>query len=327
MTTRSALWFTAPQTVEIRTAPLPQPAVDEVLVETTYSAISPGTELLIYRGQAPQTLAADATIDALAGTLDFPLQYGYAAVGRVTSTNPTWDAARVFSFQPHQSHFVSQPNALMRIPTDIADQDAIFLPNTETAVNFVQDGRPQLGERVLVLGAGVVGLLTTAILAQFPLAQLVVIDPLASRRTLAQQLGATQVAASLADLTTRDFDLVYELSGNPNVLNAAIDATGFAGRVVIGSWYGTKTAPVALGGAFHRNRVQLISSQVSSITPHMAARWTKARRFEIAWQQLRRIQPSQLITHRFPLREAAAAYTLLDTQPQTVLQPIFTYTK
>ncbi len=316
---RQAVWFTAPKTVQVGTETLTA-AADETLVKTVCSAISPGTELLIYRGQAPQSLAADDTIEALAGDLAFPLKYGYAAVGQPANTD-----GYVFSFQPHQSHFAAAPTALMPVPDGIAPDDAVFLPNTETAVNFVHDGRPQLGERVLVLGAGVVGLLTTAILAQFPLASLCVIDPIVSRQARATALGATQVASSVQTLDQQDFDLVFELSGSPAVLNDAITAAGVGARIVIGSWYGAKSAPIDLGGAFHRNRLQLISSQVSSLTPSLLQRWDKQRRFDVAWTQIRRIQPSQLITHRLPIDAAARAYDLLDTAPQSALQVVFDY--
>lgn len=316
---RQAVWFTAPKTIEVRTETFSVDP-DAVVVNTVRSAISPGTEMLIYRGQAPTALAADDTIEALAGSLDFPLKYGYAAVGQREN-----DDGYVFSFQPHQTQFAAQPQHLMPVPAGIEPDDAIFLPNTETAVNFVHDGRPQLGERVLVLGAGVVGLLTTAILAQFPLAALCVIDPIAERQTRATALGASQTASSLSELKQSDFDLVYELSGNPAVLNDAITAAGVGGRVVIGSWYGAKSAAIDLGGAFHRNRIQLISSQVSSLTPSLLQRWDKQRRFEVAWQQIQRIRPSQLITHRLPLIEAATAYDLLDAAPQSALQVVFTY--
>jgi len=119
--------------------------------------------------------------------------------------------------------------------------------------------------------------------------------------------------------------LVYELTGRPETLNEAIAMTRFSGRVVIGSWYGEKRAPIDLGGAFHRSRIKLISSQVSTIAPELSARWDKSRRFGVAWDALARVQPEKWITHRFPISQAADAYRLLDEHPQETIQVIFTY--
>ncbi len=146
----------------------------------------------------------------------------------------------------------------------------------------------------------------------------------------------TKVHSSL-DSTAKDFrkqatdllkggsDLTFELSGSPSALNDAIALTTFSGRVVIGSWYGQKRAEIDLGGAFHRSRIKLISSQVSTIAPELSARWDNARRFEVAWEALKRIRPEKWITHRFSLNEADIAYQKLDNNPQETIQIIFAY--
>jgi threonine dehydrogenase-like Zn-dependent dehydrogenase len=120
-------------------------------------------------------------------------------------------------------------------------------------------------------------------------------------------------------------DLTFELSGNPAALNDAITLTRFSGRIVIGSWYGEKPAEIKLGSSFHRSRIKLISSQVSTISPELAARWDKPRRFDVAWNALERIKPERWITHRFALKDAASAYRMLDENPQETLQVLFTY--
>jgi threonine dehydrogenase-like Zn-dependent dehydrogenase len=120
-------------------------------------------------------------------------------------------------------------------------------------------------------------------------------------------------------------DLTYELSGNPAALDQAIAATGFSGRVVIGSWYGQKRADINLGGRFHRSRMRLISSQVSTLAPEWTGRWSKARRLQVAWRMLEQVQPAHLITHRFPLTQAAQAYALLDQHPEEAIQVLLTY--
>jgi len=342
MATNWAVWFVAPGVVEVRPAPCPEPPAGHVRVRTYLSAISPGTELLFYRGQIPQGLAVDVTLPALQGRLAYPLQYGYAAVGRVEAlgpqVDPAWLDRWVFAFQPHQACFVAPVAELFPLPADVTPEDAVFLPNMETAVNFVMDGAPLIGERVVVLGQGVVGLLTAALLAQFPLTILLTFDRYPLRRAWSERLGAhasldpdadEALTAARAYLDARGeydgADLTYEVSGVPQALNLALALTGFAGRVVIGSWYGTKRAPLDLGGRFHRSRIRLLSSQVSTIDPRWLGRWDKARRFAVAWRMIRTVRPARLITHRIPVQQAAQAYALLAERPQETLQVVLTY--
>jgi len=310
------------------------------MVQTLVSAISPGTELLFYRGQMPPDLSVDATIPALATEVGFPLKYGYAAVGQVIAVgaqvDPEWQDRLVFSFQPHESHFLASLADLMPVPPSASPEEATFLPNMETAVNFLMDGQPLIGEQVVVFGQGVVGLLTTALLARLPLASLVTLDRYPLRRQTSLALGAhasldpaePQALGRLHAVLRQGqqgADLTYELSGNPAALDQAIAATGFSGRVVIGSWYGQKRADINLGGRFHRSRIRLISSQVSTLAPEWTGRWSKARRLQVAWRMLAQVRPAHLITHRFPLVQAAQAYAVLDQHPEEAIQVLLTY--
>lgn len=337
---RQTLFFTAQRQIEIREEPLPDLRDDEVLVETLCSAISGGTEMLVYRGDFPQL---NDTHDSLSSDLKYPLAYGYACVGQVkvigNLVNGNWKDRLVFAFQPHTSHFITKPELLITIPQLLPPESACFLPNMETAVNLVQDGAPILGERVMIFGQGVVGLLTASLLAEFPLESLVTADRYPLRRKALDDTSykvqdtryasldpdAEEFRNSISDYAQDGFDLTYELSGNPSALNEAIALTRFSGRVVIGSWYGEKRSPIDLGGAFHRSRIKLISSQVSTIAPELSARWDKSRRFGVAWEALARIQPERWITHRFPLSQAAEAYRLLDENPQEAIQILITY--
>jgi len=326
---RQSLWFSAPRTVELREEPLPCPAAGQVLVQTVYSAISPGTELLIYRGEAPTELAADETISALGGALTFPLKYGYSAVGRIIAlgpnVEPSWQDRFVFAFNPHESLFVASATGLVPLPPDLDPIAAAFLPKMETAVNFLHDGAPLVGERVAVFGQGIVGLLTTTLLSRIPLASLVTLDRYPLRRELSLKAGAHTSLDSQVSAPLHEFDLCYELSGSPPALDQAIAATGFNGRIVIGSWYGTKRANLDLGGRFHRSRIRLISSQVSTLAPELSGRWTKARRLQTALNLLAEIRPSRFITHRIPFADAAKAYELLDQTPEDAVQVVLTY--
>ncbi len=328
---RRTLTFIAPRQVEIREEPLPPLGADDVLVQTVCSAISAGSELLIYRGQFPRELADSH--DALSSGLKYPLAYGYACVGRVIEAgphvDPEWVGRFVFSFQPHTTHFIARPEALFPVPEGLTPEAACFLPNMETAVNLIQDAAPILGERALVLGQGVIGLLTASLLAEFPLDRLATADHFEVRR---KALGLRSFDSSQPDFRDQvraylpdGADLTLEVSGAPSALDDAIALTRFSGRVVIGSWYGEKRTALDLGGAFHRSRIQLVSSQVSTIAPALSARWDKSRRFEVAWQALGRIRPERWITQRFPLDRAAEAYRLLDERPHETIQVMFDY--
>jgi 2-desacetyl-2-hydroxyethyl bacteriochlorophyllide A dehydrogenase len=333
------LFFEEPFRCAVREEPLPEANDDRLLVQAHCSAISAGTEMLLFQGCFPEGMALDATLPAFAGQRSvYPVAYGYSSVGTVLAAgpqaDPAWIGQRVFAFRPHQRFFAAPAAELIRVPAAVADEDAVFLAGMETAVNLVMDGRPIVGERVLVLGQGVVGLLTTALLAQFPLETLTVVERWPLRRQAALDLGAgtalsgdeTQEAAAPAHRTPEGApDLVFELSGQPALLDMAISWTGFGGRIVVGSWYGTKTAPVDLGGRFHRNRLQLIASQVSTLAPVLSGRWTKQRRLETAWDLLKRVGPSRLVTHRFDLEAAPAAYAQVAERPGETLQVLLTY--
>jgi threonine dehydrogenase-like Zn-dependent dehydrogenase len=339
---RQALYFTAPGQVALKGETIPSPAYGQVLVRTIISAISPGTELLVYRGLAPTDLAKDATITALSGDFSFPLKYGYAAVGQVMKLGrgvaPEWEGRLVFAFHPHESHFLATPDELLGLPGDLTPEAAVFFPNMETAVTFLLDGQPLIGEQVAIFGQGIVGLLLTALLSRWPLSSLVTLDLYPRRRQLSEELGAhLSLDPSAPDAMARlaaglqgsgpypGADLSYEISGNPAALDQAIAATGFSGRVVIGSWYGLRRSDLNLGGRFHRSRVQLIGSQVSSIAPEHTGRWNNTRRYHATWQMLAQVQPARFITQRFPLEQAARAYELIDRHPEDAIQVILTY--
>ncbi|OVE86251.1 zinc-dependent alcohol dehydrogenase [Natronolimnobius baerhuensis] len=331
------LYFTAPRTVAVRRQPVPEPGPNEVRVRTTVSAISAGTEGLIYRGDAPANLPADSELEALTGDLSFPLSYGYAAVGEVTAVgknvSESWLERRVFAYNPHESHFCAPTDDLLVVPEDISNREAAFVANLETAVTFLLDGAPLLGERVAVLGQGVVGLLTTAVLAEMPLETLVTFDAYERRRERSEALSADrsldplefEIREGVEAVAGERTDLTYELSGNPDALDGAIAATGYDGRVIVGSWYGTKPTTLDLGGHFHRDRLEIESSQVSTIAPSLRGRWSRERRHEVVWDWLRQLEVESLLTHEFPLEDAGRAYELLEERPEEAIQVVLTY--
>jgi 2-desacetyl-2-hydroxyethyl bacteriochlorophyllide A dehydrogenase len=360
--TSLAVWLTGPRQVAVREAPVASPGFREALVVAEVSAISAGTELLVYRGLVDEGMALDATIPALGGLATFPLRYGYSTVGVVRAVGlgvgPEWLDRRVLAFHPHESRFVARVDALTPIPDGMPAETAALLPTMETAVTLIMDGQPLLGERVVLFGQGSVGLATTALLARMPLALLVTLDRHALRRQTSLALGATEsldpeapeTAARLAELLgagegaagadpfaadplgaespaadSPGADLVYELSGQGEALDAALGVAGFGARVVVGSWYGKEPVALQLGGSFHRGRVRLLASQVSTLGAEHAARWTKRRRLQTALAALTHLPAERLITHRLPVARAAEAYALLDERPQEAIQVLLTY--
>ncbi|MFD1587354.1 zinc-binding alcohol dehydrogenase [Halorientalis brevis] len=336
--TRQSLYFTDAESVTVEERPIPACAAEEVRVETHVSAISPGTELLVFHGEAPAELLADDPIDAVGGETEFPMQYGYAAVGEVNAVGEHvpdwWRGERVFAFHPHESHFVAEPSTLLRVPETCQTDQAALVPNVETAVNFLMDGRPMIGERVVVFGQGIVGLLTTALLAECPVETVVTVECLEHRRALSRQFGAdavidpesADVAGAVRErLDGNGADLAIEVSGDPAALDDAIAATGENGRVVVGSCYGTKRAELDLGGYFHRSRIDVKASQVSTIDPVHRGRWSKDRRLDEAWRWLDSLDASPLITDRVPVEAAPTAYERLDDAPNSTLQVLLTY--
>ncbi len=337
------LWFAEPHRVEIRDRQLPAPGPGQVLIRNLFTGISSGTEMLVYRGQLPGSMALDAGLSAYRNQgAGYPLQYGYAAVGQVEKVGSEVEASlegrTVFAFQPHASHGLCRAEDVIPVPDDVSPRTAVFLANMETAVNLVLDGNPRLGDRVVLTGQGVVGLLVTSLLARFPLAGLYAVESIERRRDFASAAGAgatfspgsaDELAVLKSILRPEDpgggADVVFELSGAPDALNLAIDLCGYGSRIVVGSWYGTKPVELDLGGRFHRNRIAIVSSQVSTIDPALSGRWDKSRRFDLAWDMLRKCQPEQFITHSMPLDAAGEAYGMLHQTPEAALQVVFDY--
>ena len=339
---RTSLIFKNPYEIELRQEKLPAPSENDVLIKTRFSAISAGTELLAYRGQFPATLSVDEHIEGLDLPFGYPLKYGYASVGQIVEIGRAVKKSRlgqqVFCFHPHESHYVVRQDQVIPLPDDIDLIDAAFLATMETAVNFLMDGRPVIGENVVIFGLGIVGLLTTALLSRLPLGGLVGLDPYPLRRENAKIAGARIVLNPDApEMTAKESnllksaageggaDLIYELSGNPAALSQALAIAGPGSRIVIGSWYGTKKAELDLGGNFHRDRIRLISSQVSTLAPQFSDRWNKNRRMKVALDMIRQLNPARFVTHRFDIQQAGEAYDLLDKIPQEAIQVVLTY--
>jgi 2-desacetyl-2-hydroxyethyl bacteriochlorophyllide A dehydrogenase len=328
--TRQSLWFEGSSRVSLRDEQLAGPGPGEVLVHTTLCAISAGTEMLFYRG----TLEPGAEIDSLLADyrrpITWPLRYGYASVGIVVAAGdgvpPATVGRTVFGFVPHATAFTARLDDLVEVPAGIAPEDAAFFASAETAATLTLDTAPLLGERITVFGLGVVGLLTTGLLSRFPLSRLTGVDPHALRRHAAEERGALTRDPRAAEGPRGTEDACLELSGSPDGFRAAVAACGFAGRLVVGSWYAAagRGALGAFDTAFHRKRLRMLASQVSTIDPALSGRWDRERRRAAAWEAIRALQPSRLVTHRVPFGSAEEAYRIVSETPEEALQVLLT---
>jgi len=329
-----ALWFSAPRTTEFRLEKVQAPSSGEVRVRTIASALSQGSEMLVYRGEVPADLPLD--LPTLAGSFSFPIKYGYATVGHVLDAGPDVEdlalGDTVFVHHPHQAAFVVPEEVPVRLPDGLDPLLGLFVANLETAVNVVRDTPLHLGETALVFGQGVVGLLVTQLLGLAGASRVLVVEPVKKRRELALVVGADEafepndVPECVLDATAgRGADVAVEASGSGAALQAAIDAVAGEGTVVVASWYGTKPVTLSLGGHFHRGRVRLRSSQVGGMNPDLGPRWDHARRTKTVLGLLPRLRLKELISHRFPFDRAPDAYRLVDEQPEETVQVILTH--
>ena len=273
-----AFWTIGPVRGELREEILAEPGEADVLVRTLASGVSRGTEALVFGGRVPAGQYDAMRAPLMAGTFPFPVKYGYSAVGE------TPDGGRVFVLHPHQDRFVAPRSMCVAVPDDIPTRRAVLAANMETALNVCWDAAPLMGERVLVIGAGVVGLLAASLLARVPAAEVTVVDINPARAELAAAFGC---AFSLPRDAPGDQELIVHASASESGLRLALDRAAFEGRIVEASWYGDTEPAVPLGGSFHARRLRLISSQVGSIAPAMRGRRAFAQRLATALALLR----------------------------------------
>lgn len=283
-TKAKAFWITGAGKAELRAEILPVPGPDEVGVRTLYSAISRGTEGLVWRGAVPESEAETMRAPFQVGDFPWPVKYGYIAVGEIEAGPKTLMGCKVFCLHPHQDRFVVPAGAVTVLPGNLPPARAVLAANMETAVNALWDARPLAGERIAVIGAGVIGALVAWLASRIPGTHVQLIDTLAAKASVAAALGVEFAAPETA---AKDADLVVHASGNPLGLETALTLAGTEARIVELSWYGTARVSLPLGAAFHTRRLKLISSQVGRLPPHLLPRWDHKRRMELALDLLR----------------------------------------
>lgn len=272
-----AFWTLAPNVGEIRTEQMEPPAGDRLLLRSLASGVSRGTESLVFAGRVPESQFAAMRAPMMAGVFPFPVKYGYSTVAR------TPDGRRVFVLHPHQDVFLADATACVPIPDRVPTRRAVLAANLETAVNILWDAAPLVGERVMVIGAGVVGLLTASLLARIPAAQVTVVDIDPSRRTLAERFGC---AFAVPEDAPAEQELVVHASATEAGLSLALSRATFEGRIVEASWFGDRAPAIPLGEAFHARRLRIVASQVGAIAPAMRGRRGYGERLAIALQLL-----------------------------------------
>lgn len=331
-----ALWFTSSRTAELQREEISPPGRGQVQIRATASAISGGTEMLVYRGEVPAGLPLD--LPTLEGSFGFPIKYGYATVGVVEESGPGVETPTpgdpVFVHHPHQQAFNVSADMPALLPSGLDPTLGTFAANVETALNIVHDTPLRLGETGIVFGQGVVGLLVTQLLGMSG-ARVLAVDPIESRRSLAHSFGADEALELGEDLRRevlehtggRGADFAVEVSGSGDALQDAIDCVADEGTVVVASWYGTKRIGLALGENFHRGRLKLRSSQVGRLNPESAPRWDHRRRMEAVMDLLPKLELEALISDRIPFENVPDAYKLLDESPEETLQVILIYTE
>ena len=318
-----AVYFSGNKTVIVKKEQTERQA-GTVFIESDCIGISHGTEMLFYRGQVPNDIPVDETLKTLDGELQYPIKYGYV------NTGTDEYGRQVFTFYPHQDKFFAPESELIILPETVDMQDALFIPNMETALSIHQDLLLEPGSTLLICGLGVIGLLLTEIAVRRHFGKIICIDPIAKRRAAAEELGAVVLDPSVPNLQEgimdaaggRKIDWAVNLSTSGEGLQTCINSLGFEGTAIEGSWYGSKPVTLKLGSNFHRNRLNIRSVQVSSISPRLSGRWTKKRRMETVLDLIESIQPKKYITHRFPMEEASKAFDLIDREPDETIQTI-----
>lgn len=301
MSHSEALWYVDRGRVETRPAELPPPAAGEVTVRALYSGLSRGTERLVLNGRVPRSEYRRMRCPMQDGEFPFPVKYGYALVGTVIDGAPALNGRAVFALHPHQSVANVPLSFAHQLPEGLPPKRACLAANMETALNITWDADLKAGQKILVIGGGVLGLLTAALAAAVPHAKVTVVDVLDSRAETTRKMGA---AFALPPSAPAGQDVVIHTSATEEGLVKALDCAGFEAKVIEASWFGERKVALPLGGAFHAQRLQIISSQVGAVAPSHRADWPHARRMARALELLKDDKFDALITGEVPFAEA-----------------------
>jgi len=311
-----AFWIVEPGRGEIRSERIEASLADAVIVRAVYSGISRGTEALVFRGRVPASEYQRMRAPFQAGDFPAPVKYGYASVGRVERGPHDLHDRHVFVLYPHQTKYVVPACAVHVLPANVPPARAVLAANIETAINALWDARPQLGDRVVVVGAGTVGCLVAWLAARVPGCDVEIVDVNRGRASIAALFGARFATPEAA---SENADVVFHASGSASGLDLALRVAGFESTIVELSWYGDESVPALLGGAFHARRLTIKSSQVGAVAASQRSRWDSRRRMELALALLADPVLDALITGESEFDDLPALMTQLAAGPGDTL--------
>lgn len=299
-TTATAYWTVGPEKGELRREDLPAPGPGEALVRTLYSGISKGTELVVHNARVPECVAEEMAAPNQEGSFPSPVKFGYLSVGVVEDGPADWLGKTVFCLYPHQDRYVVPVESLTVVPEDVPARRAVLTGTVETAINGIWEAGPRLGDRVAVIGAGLVGGMVAKLLSSFPLGRLQLIDVDPAKRAFAETLG---VEFSHPDDALPDCDIVIHCSASESGLERALQLAGDDGDVIEMSWYADRKVTVPLGEDFHARRLSIRASQVGVVARARRHRRTNADRLQLAVSLLRDPGFDVFLTGSSPLAE------------------------
>jgi threonine dehydrogenase-like Zn-dependent dehydrogenase len=298
-----AFWIEEPGRGALRTEHVADPLAGDVLVRTLYTGISRGTESLVFRGEVPAGERDRMRAPFQDGTLPGPVKYGYLNVGIVERGPVGLEGRIVFTLFPHQSRFVVPASAVTVLPDGVPARRAVLAGAVETAVNVLWDAAPLVGDRISVIGAGMIGASVALLLSGIPGVDLVVVDQDRAKAELCASLG---IRFALSDAAPTDRDLVIETSGSEEGLRLALESAAFEGEIVVASWFGDRSVSLPLGGAFHSQRLTIRASQVGAVSGRRRGSRTTADRLSLALGMLTDPRFDVLLTGSSPWHELPA---------------------
>lgn len=322
MTTSRALWLTGKGRAELRPDTLEGPDEGEVLVESLYGAISRGTERLVATGCVPDGELETMRAPFQEGEFPFPVKYGYAVVGRVKAGTGRVAEEIVFCLHPHQDSFILPCSMAIPVPCGVPAARAVLAANMETALNGIWDAGVLPGDRVAIVGGGLVGLLVSYLAAKIPATQVTLVDVRPDRARLAEYFGCRFALAGEAEDVTAGSDVVFHTSATSEGLSTSIAIAGFEARIVEMSWFGSDTSDIPLGGRFHSQRLAIVGSQVGHVKASRRARWPLLRRLETALHLLHDERLDMLFSGETVFDELAGSYMNILSDPDTLCHRI-----
>jgi hypothetical protein len=319
-----AFWITGPGMGEIRTETLDAPLHGEVAIRTLYSAISRGTESLVFNGAVPASEFDRMRAPFQEGDFPAPIKYGYINVGVIDQGPPNLLGRSVFCMYPHQTYYIVPENAVYLLPENVPESRAVLAANLEAVVNGLWDATPRVGDRITIVGAGVLGFLFAWLTARIPGCVVEIVDINPNKASLANTLG---IPFKLPDQVKPEADLVIHTSGTSEGLSTSLACANFEAKVLEMSWFGDHQVSLPLGEAFHSQRLTLQSSQVSSISTVQRGRWSSERRMELILRLLSDPDLDALITGESQFKELPVLMKTLANKPENTLCHRIKYTE